>query len=88
MKQLKAQSKIYEEVAKELGLSKYAVEDAWASQFDLVAKTMQEKKDRAVRLPKFGTFLVKLKRREYLNKQSSERQQEKPDRRELSTEEN
>jgi len=65
---IRAQSEVYAEVAKELGISKYEVEDAFSAQFGLVAEAMKAGEDQAVRLPLWGTFRVKERRREFLDK--------------------
>lgn len=72
---------VYAKVAKELGLTKYQVEDAFKSQFDLVTKTMADKTNyTGVRVPRLGTFYVKPGRVEYLkqkqNSEENEREQQ------------
>lgn len=70
------QQKLYDKVAKKLGLHKYVVENAWKSQFSLVAKTMAEGNHEAVRLLGIGTFHVLPERLKYLEEKFKQKQQD------------
>lgn len=67
---------VYKKVASELGLTKYQVEDAFKSQFELTSLTMAKREDIGVRHPKFGTFHVRPGRRYHIE-QNKIRQNEK-----------
>ena len=60
------QEKLYHKVSQQLGIPIKVIEPAFASQFKTVVNAMGEGKDVAVRLPDFGVFRVKPKRRELL----------------------
>ena len=59
-----------------MGITKYQAEDIFKSQFELVAKEMESRSDRSIRLPRIGTFVPNLKRREILNNKENERNQQ------------
>lgn len=60
--------KLIQQVADELDLYMYEVEDAVKAQFDFLAETMAAGNFDAVRLPKLGLFHVRKGRIEHLNR--------------------
>lgn len=64
--------KKYEEIAKELGLSKKLVEEVCRSQFKFVRKKIEEPEDFSIRLQYLGSFHVRPGRRKKKNGESRE----------------
>ena len=58
---------IYAKVSAETGISKSKIELAFKSVFETVADTMREEKGDNILLPKFGKFVVPLRKLRYVN---------------------
>jgi len=59
--------RLYNKVAKKLGLTKKQVEMAFKSQFKFTYNIIGLRQDKPVRHPYFGVFMVKKGRRKYLD---------------------
>ena len=58
---------IYSDISKETGIPKNRVELAFRSIWEFVANTMREEKGDNILLPKFGKFVVPLRKLKYVN---------------------
>lgn len=58
---------IYAKVSAETGIPKSKIELAFRSVFETVADTMREEKGDNILLPKFGKFVVPLRKLRYVN---------------------
>jgi nucleoid DNA-binding protein len=65
---------IYEKISKETGVSKSKVEMAFRSVFEMVAETMREGKGDNILLPKFGKFVVPLRKLKSINNEKFDRE--------------
>ena len=63
---------VYEKVAKETGVSKAKIELAFRSVFEMVAETMREQNGDNILLPKFGKFVVPLRKLRGINEKKFE----------------
>jgi nucleoid DNA-binding protein len=60
-------NELYTRISKETGIPKNRIELVFKSMFELIAETMREKKGDNILLPKFGKFVVPLKKLKYVN---------------------
>lgn len=60
-------NELYEKVARQTGLPKNKIEMVFRSMFEMVAETMREQKGDNILLPKFGKFVVPLRKLQYIN---------------------
>tara|TARA_R110000868_G_scaffold37331_1_gene132231 strand:+ start:7207 stop:7518 length:312 start_codon:yes stop_codon:yes gene_type:complete len=65
---------IYTKISKETGISKSKVEMAFRSVFEMIAETMREGKGDNILLPKFGKFIVPLRKLKGINEEKFDRE--------------
>lgn len=65
---------IYAKISKETGVPKNRVEMAFRSVFEMVAETMREGKGDNILLPKFGKFVVPLRKLKGINDEKFDRE--------------
>lgn len=65
---------IYAKISKETGVPKNRVEMAFRSVFEMVAETMREGNGDNILLPKFGKFVVPLRKLKGINDEKFERE--------------
>ena len=78
------QEKLYRKVSQQLGIPIKVLEPAFTSQFKTVVNVMGDGNGAAVRLPDFGVFRVKPKRRELLENRIANNKKLKDERKQAS----
>ena len=78
------QEKLYRKVSQQLGIPVKVLEPVFTSQFKTVVNVMGEGNGTAVRLPDFGVFRVKPKRRELLENSIANNKKLKDERKQAS----